>query len=236
MPPRRARPAPPTCTHCGRRGHTSNICTRDDYSPDAPSLGCTTCVRDVSAARSDDTTYKIYVAIIPCPQHDTMVANPPVTAQLTPLQLAMRAAPRPGPSQQAAPSAPPTSAPTLVQPPPLPAPTPGVLPAGPQSGRSYSLERIDSVYRGVVENVNQGKTHEEAFTILQTKRRTFRAYRNIAEARLVDMLAFERLIAAHVNPTLSDCDTEAKKILQRTTSKTKLRDLHLAGAALKPAK
>ena len=36
MAPRR-RPAPPTCSHCGRRGHIANVCPRDDYSGDPKS-------------------------------------------------------------------------------------------------------------------------------------------------------------------------------------------------------
>ena len=84
-PCRRARPAPPICSQCGRRGYTSNVYPRDDYSADVASLGYTTCVQDVTSARNDDTIYKVYVGIIPCPQHDTMVANPPVVGNRTPL-------------------------------------------------------------------------------------------------------------------------------------------------------
>ena len=74
---------------------------------------------------------------------------------------------------------------------PGPAPTAAVPLSGHQSGRSYSLDRIAAVYHGVVDNVNQGRTHEEAFVIMQIKRRTFRTYRNIAEARLVDLHALD---------------------------------------------
>ena len=62
------------------------------------------------------------------------------------------------------------------------------------------MDRIDTVYREVFDKVNRGRTHEEAFALVQRKRRTFRTYRNVAEARLVDRHAFERLVAAHVNP------------------------------------
>ena len=43
----------------------------------------------------------------------------------------------------------------------------------------------------------------------------------------MDLHAFEleRLVAAHLNHTLSDCDAEAENMLQRTTSKAKLKAL-----------
>ena len=90
------------------------------------------------------------------------------------------------------------------------------------------IEIHDASIAPVSRQYRASKTHEEAFALVQTKWRTFRTYRKVAEARLVDLLAFERLVVAHLNPTLSNCDAEAKKTLQRTTSKAKLKDLHLA--------
>ena len=107
-----------------------------------------------------------------------MVANPPVVGNHTPLQLAMTQRSNPGPSQQATAAIP--VAPVPTQPHPGPDPTAAVRLSGNQSGRSYSLDRIDAVYRGVVDNVNRGRTNEEAFAFVQTKKRTFRTYRNVA--------------------------------------------------------
>ena len=122
---RRARPAPSLCTHCGQGGHNS--------APVMTTLldvHCTLCVRDVSSARIDDSTYKIYVAIIPCLQHDMMVANPPVVGN--PFQLAQGKRVAPG-MQQFAPG------PSL------------------DIGQGFLLLRTGR-HRGMVDNLNQGKT------------------------------------------------------------------------------
>ena len=70
------------------------------------------------------------------------------------------------------------------------------------------MEYIDGVYRDVASTVN-----EDAFQLLNVKRRTFRTYRPIAEASF-------RLLSTH----LHDTNSEAKKVLQRSANKTKLRD------------
>ena len=47
--------------------------------------------RDLGTSRllPDDATYKVYVVIIPCSRHDTMVAKPPVAGNPILLQLAI---------------------------------------------------------------------------------------------------------------------------------------------------
>ena len=67
--------------HCGRRGHVSNICLRDDYSKDIPALSCSSCVRHVITAVSD-SQFEIYCGIDPCALHSTLRAQPPPTQLL----------------------------------------------------------------------------------------------------------------------------------------------------------
>ena len=98
------------------------------------------------------------------------------------------------------------------------------------------MEYIDGVYREVARSVHEGNSQEDAFQLLNVKRRTFRTYRPIAEARLLDITAFKRLLSTHLNPTLHDANSEARKILQRAANKSKLRDLYLAGVILRPAR
>ena len=101
------------------------------------------------------------------------------------------------------------------------------------------MEYIDGVYKEVARSVHEGnsQSQEDAFQLLNViKRRTFRTYRPIAEARLLDITAFKRLLSTHLNPTLHDANSEARKILQRAANKSKLRDLYLAGVILRPAR
>ena len=92
------------CTHCGRDGHSSNICPRDDYSSDLPSLTCSQCVRTVVTARGGDNTNQIYVGIQPCSLHSTLTSQPPSAA---PTALSTALAPTaPAPAPPAAAPAP----------------------------------------------------------------------------------------------------------------------------------
>ena len=85
----RGRPGRQTsCLHCGRRGHVSNVCPRDDYSGGIPALelACTSCVRRVITAVNDNT-YQIYCAIDPCSLHSTLTAQPTSYANPSPLKI-----------------------------------------------------------------------------------------------------------------------------------------------------
>ena len=137
--------------------------------------------------------------------------------------------------------------PTQPQPPPLgPNPTPPTnppavanpgpsvsAPPGRNTSRSYSLATIDIKYNQLVSLVNNGTSLEDAYTMTNVKRRTFRRYRTVAEVRLVDELSFNNIMRQVDSPTLEDCETKGNQILQRT-SKGKLNELFLAGVCLKP--
>ena len=45
---------PPTCSHCGVRGHINTVCPRSSYSPDIPALTCTHCIRTVRSGQSNE--------------------------------------------------------------------------------------------------------------------------------------------------------------------------------------
>ena len=70
----------PSCQHCGRTGHTANICPRDDYSPDVPALTCTQCVRSVTTATGGISQFQMVCTIDPCAAHSTLSAQPPTQA------------------------------------------------------------------------------------------------------------------------------------------------------------
>ena len=53
---------------------------------------------------------------------------------------------------------------------------------------------------------------------------------------MVDETDFKALVERLQSPTLDDCVTQAKTILQRSSSQTKLNSLFLAGACLRPLK
>ena len=74
----------------------------------------------------------------------------------------------------------------------------------------------------------------DALDTINVKGRTFRRWRIVAEARLVDEQAFNTLVGRIQNPTLDDCVAQGKTILQRSSSHAKLNSLFLAGACLKP--
>ena len=100
------------CPHCGRVGHSSNLCPRDDYSPDIPALTCSQCVRRVTTATGGDTNFEIYIGVDPCAQHATLTAQPPTQAATSSFSQTV-ASLRP-PSYSAATSSSSTSNPTSV--------------------------------------------------------------------------------------------------------------------------
>ena len=53
---------------------------------------------------------------------------------------------------------------------------------------------------------------------------------------MVDETDLKDLVESLQSPTLDDCVTQAKTILQRSSSQTKLNSLFLAGACLRPMK
>ena len=242
MAPRRTRNRLATavaCPHCGRVGHSSNLCPRDDYSPDLPALTCSQCVRTVTTATGGDTTNEIYVGIQPCVQHSTLTTQPPSSAPSS-LSTALAAAvpptpPAPVPAANPAPTADPVAAAPAPQPIPpqqQPAPTQPLLPT--RRNRTYNFSDIDAKYRQVVSLVNGGATSDDALEVAGIKRRTFRRWRAVAEARLLDEAGFLSLVNRISNATLQDCESQSKTILQRAVSRQKLEDLFRAGACLKP--
>ena len=104
------RTAANSCLHCGRRGHTTNICLRDDYSPDVPALSCTACLRRVITA-AGDTQFQMYCGIDPCPQHSTLTAQSPSHSSPSAMAQALSSLTAPGSSTNTPPSAPGTSQP-----------------------------------------------------------------------------------------------------------------------------
>ena len=96
----------------GRVGHSSNLCPRDDYSPDIPALTCSQCVRRVTTATGGDTNFEIYIGVDPCAQHATHTAQPPT--QAAPSSFSQAVASHRPPSYSAATSSSSTSNPTSV--------------------------------------------------------------------------------------------------------------------------
>ena len=247
--PRGRRPATTiNCTHCGRDGHSSNICPRDDYSSDLPSLTCSQCVRTVGTARGGDNTNQIYVGIQPCSLHSTLTSQPPSAA---PTALSTALAPTaPAPPAAAPPAAAPAAAPVphaaAPAPPataPIPPATAAVAPAPAplpfrtnRTNRMFSFADIDSKYRLVVSLVLGGATINDALEVAGIKRRTFRRWRVIAEARLLDEPGLNTLVGRTLNASMGDCELHSKTILNRSTSRVKLEELFRAGACLKPLK
>ena len=76
----------------------------------------------------------------------------------------------------------------------------------------------------------------DALEVTNVKERTFRRWRVVADAQLVDETDFMALVERLQSPTLDDCVTQAKTILQKSSSKTKLNSLFLVGACLRPMK
>ena len=68
---------PPTCSHCGVRGHISTVCPRSSYSPDIPALSCPHCIRTVRSGQSNEPDgTQIVVIIDPCSGHSSPVVRP----------------------------------------------------------------------------------------------------------------------------------------------------------------
>ena len=111
---RLSRPTPPpTCSHCGARGHINTVCPRSSYSPDIPALTCPHCIRTVRSGQSNepDGTH-IVVTIDPCSTHSSPVVRP--------------SPPHPPPPYT---PAAPTASVILPPPPPRPVPVPAPAPA-----------------------------------------------------------------------------------------------------------
>ena len=213
--------------HIIRNGHSSNICPRDDYSSNLPSLTCSQCVRTVVTARGGDNTNQIYVGIQPCSLHSTLTSQPPSAAQ-TALSTALApTAPAPAPPAAApAPAAAPVPHAAATVPPataPIPRATAAVAPAPAplpfrtnRTNRMFSFADIDSKYRLVVSLVLGGATINDALEVAGIKRRTFRRWRVIAEARLLDEPGLNTLVGRTLNASMGDCELHSKTILNRS--------------------
>ena len=146
----------PSCQHCGRTGHTANICPRDDYSPDVPALTCTQCVRRVVTATGGISQFQMVCTIDPCAAHSTLSAQPPTQAAPSALSSAMASLAGATPSQPPAPlnptqpqRQPPPLGPNPTNPPAVPNPGPSSsAPPGRNTTRSYSwLQSTESTTR-----------------------------------------------------------------------------------------
>ena len=117
------------CSHCGVAGHDPNVCPRDSFT-DPDFVTCSSCVRQIVPATSDDPLARSYIRILCCRQHDTIVANPPpAPSGPTPLQTAML--------QLAAASNPTT--PAIAPPPAAPAVAPTPAPPAPAAPFSAAV-------------------------------------------------------------------------------------------------
>ena len=75
---RLSRPTPPpTCSHCGARGHINTVCPRSSYSPDIPALTCPHCIRTVRSGQGNEPdSTQIVVTIDLCSTHSSPVVRP----------------------------------------------------------------------------------------------------------------------------------------------------------------
>ena len=174
--------------------------------PTSPSLTCSQCVRTVVTARGGDNTNQIYVGIQPCSLHSTLTSQPPSAAPIPPATAAVAPAPAPLPFRTN------------------------------RTNRMFSFADIDSKYRLVVSLVLVGATINDALEVAGIKWRTFRRWRVIAEARLLDEPGLNTLVGRTLNASMGDCELHSKTILIRSTSRVKLEELFRAGACLKPLK
>ena len=108
--------------------------------------------------------------------------------------------------------------PRAAAPGPAAAPRPAAAARPIRTNRSFNLQLIDAQYQDVVDLVNAGSTIVNALEQLGLKMRSFRRYRTIAEARLVDLTAFERILERG-EPTLEDLVTEGKRILRQNRAR-----------------
>ena len=271
---RRAAPTPPKCDHCGRRGHVSNICPRDDYNPDLPALNCSSCVRHVISAVGD-SQFEMYCGIDPCILHSTLTAQPPSHTTPSAMAVAMAslssqtagasgsssqaagasgsslsAAGASGSSSQAAGASGSSSQADGASGSSSQADgasgsssqadgasgSSSTQLAARRNNRSYSFTDILSRYSQLTALVNGGSSLADALVVVNVKDRTFRRWRDVAEALLVDETDFMAMVERRLSPTLEDCVALARTVLQRSSSQTKLTSLFLAGACLRPMK
>ena len=152
----------------------------------------------------------------------------------------------PGTSTGSSSPPPPAAAAGPTQPPnpagPPQASNPGpATPTAPQptfqtrrNNRSFSLPDIEARYVRVTSLVNGGASLSDTLEVTGFPRRTFRRWRIVAEARLVDERGFNTLVSRIQNSTLEDCVTQGETILQRASSLSRLEALFLSGCCLKP--
>ena len=175
------------------------------------------------------------------PALSTLTSQPPSAA---PTALSTALAPTaPAPAPPAAAPVPHAAAPVPPATAPIPPATAAVAPAPAplpfrtnRTNRMFSFADIDSKYRLVVSLVLGGPTINDALEVAGIKRRTFRRWRVIAEARLLDEPGLNTLVGRTLNASMGDCELHSKTILNRSTSRVKLEELFRAGACLKPLK
>ena len=212
MPPRqRGRPAAtPPCCHCGRSGQTSNICPRDDYSPDLALLTCNQCIRQEVTATGGDTNFELRSLLRYLTMQPTFYADSPAS-----LYCSHRTSNCSGCSScsqcTAIPNLPLHLSNQLL-------PLPNLQPS--------LLHRFDEKYRQVVALVNGGATLNDAKEVVGLKRSTFRRWRLVA--------GFLNLVNMISRATLQHCETQSKTILQRGSSHNRMEELFRAGVCLRP--
>ena len=202
----RTRNQPPTCSHCGSNGHTSESCPRNSYQTSAPALLCTRCTHLVESDL--DSPYNITHRIITCDKHST-TAPPPAPSPPT-------TAPNPTPSTAAAPSppAPPTTsraAPSLV--------------AGRRT-RGVNPAFYKKLYGDVCALVHSGIALYDALKHLKISRGTWRPIRLLAEAILLHEESFlDRLTLDSVEHQ-KDALNIAKELLSLPNTRLDLLNLY----------
>jgi len=105
-----------------------------------------------------------------------------------------------------------------------------------QTPLALAILDIDTRYSQVVALVNGGASIKDALEVVGVPRRTFRRWRPVAEARLVDTRSLDKLTAKIQKPTLQNVEAMAKLVLSRASSSRRLLALFLSEMCLKPSR
>ena len=176
-----------------------------------------TATSNPAAAPNHAAAYNSTAASNPAASNPAIAYNPTATSNYAAASNPAAASP-PAASNPAA-ASPPVTAPVNA----APASDP-VNPPAPAAGRtnwSYCFTEIDRKEAFT----NSGLAVGHAFEAVNLKRRTFRSWKIVAEARLVDEQAFNTFLTRFQNSTLEDCCLQGgKTILERSSSRQKLID------------
>ncbi|XP_063688224.1 uncharacterized protein LOC134821413 [Bolinopsis microptera] len=246
---------PPTCSHCGARGHINTVCPRSSYSPVIPALTCPHCIRTVRSRQSNEPDgTQIVVTIDPCDTHSSPVVRPspspphtpaaptapvvlppPPPRPVVPVTSAHVPVPAPAPAPVTVPA--PATVPAPV-PAAAPVPAPATAPTGPVpahypgSSRTFTIDGEVSKYDRILARVRNGATKKEALAAEGISESFFGRKRCIAEAARIDLPSLRHGLLQLINPTLKNLLPVARDICNR--NQTVLRTLHASGEALPP--